>query len=177
MICGAADEFNTTTIAVFDNLLACSTAYNDTPHLTPRPFDVKRDGMVIGEGGGAILLEEYEHAKKRGAPILAEVIGFSCTNNGGDMILPSADGIKRTISTGLANARINPEDVDFVSAHATSTKVGDIIEAQAIQSEYWRRAVRLRPEKLCRPYDERLRSARNYFFTVYDAGRGYCSYD
>jgi 3-oxoacyl-[acyl-carrier-protein] synthase II len=136
MICGAADEFNTTTIAVFDNLLACSTAYNDTPHLTPRPFDVKRDGMVIGEGGGAIMLEEYEHAKKRGAPILAEVIGFSCTNNGGDMILPSADGIKRTISTGLANARINPEDVDFISAHATSTKVGDIIEAQAIHSEY-----------------------------------------
>ncbi|MFH0976524.1 MAG: beta-ketoacyl synthase N-terminal-like domain-containing protein [Spirochaetota bacterium] len=136
MICGAADEYNSTTIAVFDNLLACSTAYNETPELTPRPFDVKRDGMVIGEGAGALLLEEYDHAKKRGARILAEVIGFSCTNNGGDMILPNVDGIRRTIKTGLESAKINPDDVDFISAHATSTKVGDIMEAQAIQAEY-----------------------------------------
>jgi 3-oxoacyl-[acyl-carrier-protein] synthase II len=136
MICGAADEYDTTTIAVFDNLLACSTAYNDRPHMTPRPFDVNRDGLVVGEGAGAVLLEEYEHAKKRGATILAEVIGFSCSNNGGDLILPNADGVRRTIGMGLENARINPGDVDFISAHATSTKVGDIIEAQAIHSEY-----------------------------------------
>lgn len=136
MICGAADEYNTTTIAVFDNLLACSSAYNDTPELTPRPFDVKRDGMVIGEGAGALLLEEYEHAKKRGAQILAEVIGFSCTNNGGDLILPNAAGVKRTIKAGLENAKINSGDVDFISAHATSTKVGDVVEAQAINAEY-----------------------------------------
>jgi 3-oxoacyl-[acyl-carrier-protein] synthase II len=136
MLCGAADEYDLTTVAVFDNLLACSTAYNTTPHLTPRPFDVKRDGMVIGEGAGAVMLEEYEHAKKRGAEILAELIGFSCTNNGGDLILPNAAGVKRAISTGLENARINPENVDFVSAHATSTKAGDTIEAQAIQAEY-----------------------------------------
>jgi 3-oxoacyl-[acyl-carrier-protein] synthase II len=136
MICGAADEYDLTTVAVFDNLLACSTAYNDTPHLTPRPFDVKRDGLVIGEGAGAVLLEEYEHATKRGAPILAEVIGFSCSNNGGDLILPNADGVKRTIKMGLENARINSSDVDFISAHATSTKVGDIVEAQAIHAEY-----------------------------------------
>ena len=136
MICGAADEYNTTTIAVFDNLLACSSAYNDTPELTPRPFDVKRDGMVIGEGAGALLLEEYEHARKRGAQILAEVIGFSCTNNGGDLILPNAAGVKRTIKAGLENAKINSGDVDFISAHATATKVGDIVEAQAINTEY-----------------------------------------
>ena len=136
MICGAADEYDTTTIAVFDNLLACSTAYNDRPHMTPRPFDVKRDGLVVGEGAGAVLLEEYEHAKKRNATILAEVIGFSCSNNGGDLILPNAEGVKRTIKMGLDNARINPGDVDFISAHATATKVGDIVEAQAIHAEY-----------------------------------------
>jgi 3-oxoacyl-[acyl-carrier-protein] synthase II len=136
MICGAADEYDLTTVAVFDNLLACSTAYNDTPHCTPRPFDVKRDGLVVGEGAGAVLLEEYEHAKKRGAVILAEVIGFSCSNNGGDLILPNADGVKRTIRMGLDNARVNPEDIGFISAHATSTKMGDIIEAQAIHAEY-----------------------------------------
>ncbi|TFH43050.1 MAG: 3-oxoacyl-ACP synthase [Chrysiogenales bacterium] len=136
MICGAADEYDTTTVAVFDNLLACSTAYNDTPHLTPRPFDIKRDGLVVGEGAGALLLEDYEHARRRGATILAEVLGFSCSNNGGDLILPNADGVKRTIRMGLDNARINPGDVDFISAHATSTKMGDIVEAQAIGAEY-----------------------------------------
>ena len=136
MICGAADEYDTTTVAVFDNLLACSTAFNETPHLTPRPFDVRRDGLVIGEGAGAVMLEEYEHAKKRGAQILAEVIGFSCSNNGGDLILPNAEGVKRTIKMGLENARINAGDVDLISAHATSTKVGDIVEAQAIHAEY-----------------------------------------
>jgi 3-oxoacyl-[acyl-carrier-protein] synthase II len=136
MICGAADEYDTTTVAVFDNLLACSTAFNETPHLTPRPFDVRRDGLVIGEGAGAVMLEEYEHAKKRGAQILAEVIGFSCSNNGGDLILPNAEGVKRTIQMGLENARINAGDVDLISAHATSTKVGDIVEAQAIHAEY-----------------------------------------
>ncbi|MBP7734839.1 MAG: 3-oxoacyl-ACP synthase [Spirochaetes bacterium] len=136
MICGAADEYDTTTVAVFDNLLACSTAYNDRPHLTPRPFDVKRDGLVVGEGAGAVLLEEYEHAKRRGATILAEVIGFACSSNGGDLILPNADGVKRTIRMGLENARINHDEVGFISAHATSTKVGDVVEAQAIHSEY-----------------------------------------
>jgi 3-oxoacyl-[acyl-carrier-protein] synthase II len=136
MICGAADEYDLTTVAVFDNLLACSTAFNETPHLTPRPFDLRRDGLVIGEGAGAVMLEEYEHAKKRGAQIMAEVIGFACSNNGGDLILPNAEGVKRTIRMGLENARINPGDVDFISAHATATKVGDVVEAQAIHSEY-----------------------------------------
>jgi 3-oxoacyl-[acyl-carrier-protein] synthase II len=93
MVCGGADEYDTTTVAVFDNLLACSTAYNDTPHLTPRPFDSGRDGLVVGEGGGAVLLEEYEFARKRGAVILGEIIGFSCGNNGGDLILPNVEGI------------------------------------------------------------------------------------
>jgi 3-oxoacyl-[acyl-carrier-protein] synthase II len=136
MLCGGADEYDTTTVAVFDNLLACSTEFNDTPHRTPRPFDVKRDGLVVGEGAGALLLEEYEHAKKRGARILGEVIGFSCNNNGGDLILPNLDGIKRTLSLALESAAIHPDEVDFISAHATATKMGDVIEAQAIGSVY-----------------------------------------
>jgi 3-oxoacyl-[acyl-carrier-protein] synthase II len=134
MICGGADEYDTTTVAVFDNLLACSTAFNDTPHLTPRPFEARRDGLVVGEGAGAVLLEEYERAKKRGADILGEVIGFSCNNNGGDLILPNAKGIKETIQLGLESAGISAGDVDFISAHATGTKMGDVIEAQAIHS-------------------------------------------
>jgi 3-oxoacyl-[acyl-carrier-protein] synthase II len=136
MICGGSDEYDTTTVAVFDNLLACSTKFNDTPHLTPRPFDASRDGLVVGEGGGAVLLEEFEFAKKRGANILAEIIGFSCNNNGGDLILPDINGITQTIILGLKDAGIGADEVDFVSAHATGTKMGDIIEAQAIRTVY-----------------------------------------
>ncbi|MBU1902033.1 MAG: 3-oxoacyl-ACP synthase [Proteobacteria bacterium] len=136
MICGGADEYDTTAVAVFDNLLACSTDFNATPHLTPRPFDARRDGLVVGEGAGAIILEEYELAKRRGADILAEVIGFSCNNNGGDLILPNLNGVAQVIRLGLQNARISPDQVDFVSAHATATKMGDIVEAQAIHSVY-----------------------------------------
>ncbi|OQY12568.1 MAG: 3-oxoacyl-ACP synthase [Desulfobacteraceae bacterium 4572_19] len=136
MLCGGADEYDTTTVAVFDNLLACSTDFNDTPSLTPRPFDVKRDGLVVGEGAGTVILEEYESAKKRGANILGEIIGFSCNNNGGDLILPNKDGIIKTIQLGLADAKVNPEDIDFISAHATATKMGDVIEAQAISNVY-----------------------------------------
>ncbi|RUM36401.1 MAG: 3-oxoacyl-ACP synthase [Desulfobulbus sp.] len=136
MLCGGADEYDTTTVAVFDNLLACSVDFNDTPQRTPRPFDADRDGLVVGEGGGAVLLEEYEAARKRGAPILGEVIGFSCNNNGGDLILPNLDGITATLELALADAGITPDDVDLISAHATATKMGDVIEAQAIDTVY-----------------------------------------
>ena len=136
MLCGGADEYDTTTVAVFDNLLACSTAYNDTPWKTPRPFDKDRDGLVVGEGAGALILEEYGIARKRGAPILGEVLGFACANNGGDLILPNNEGIRLTLGMGLENARINADQVDFISAHATATKMGDVIEAQAISAIY-----------------------------------------
>jgi len=136
MLCGGADEYDTTTVAVFDNLLACSTGFNETPHLTPRPFDVSRDGLVVGEGAGAVLLEEYEFARKRGAHILAEVIGFACNNNGGDLILPNLNGITQTIRLCLQDASLPANAVDLVSAHATATKMGDVIEAQAIHAVY-----------------------------------------
>lgn len=136
MVCGGADEYDTTTVAVFDNLLACSTEFNDAPHQTPRPFDQHRDGLVVGEGAGCVLLESYDVAKKRGAEILGEVIGFSCNNNGGDLILPNRDGITDTIRLGLQNAGLAPDEVDFISAHATATKMGDIMEAQAIYTVY-----------------------------------------
>jgi 3-oxoacyl-[acyl-carrier-protein] synthase II len=136
MLCGGADEYDTTTVAVFDNLLACSTQFNDRPYLTPRPFDRQRDGLVVGEGSGAVLLEEYEFAKKRDADILAEIIGFACNNNGGDLILPNLDGITATIQLGLKDAAVAADAVDFISAHGTATKMGDVIEAQAIGRIY-----------------------------------------
>jgi 3-oxoacyl-[acyl-carrier-protein] synthase II len=138
MLCGGADEYDTTTVAVFDNLLACSVAYNDSPEKTPRPFDRKRDGLVVGEGGGAVLLEEFESARKRGATILGEIVGFACNNNGGDLILPNLEGITATLRLALTDAAINPTEVDYVSAHATATKMGDIIESQAIEQVFGR---------------------------------------
>ncbi|WP_028584015.1 beta-ketoacyl-[acyl-carrier-protein] synthase family protein [Desulfogranum mediterraneum] len=136
MLCGGADEYDTTTVAVFDNLLACSVDYNDTPSCTPRPFDAGRDGLVVGEGGGAVLLEEYEAARRRGATILGELVGFGCNNNGGDLILPNLEGITATLRLALDDAALSPGEVDFVSAHATATKMGDVIEAQAIDAVY-----------------------------------------
>ncbi len=136
MLCGGADEYDTTTVAVFDNLLACSVDYNQTPEATPRPFDQKRDGLVVGEGAGIVLLEELESAKARGANILAEVIGFASNNNGGDLILPNLDGITTTLELALKDADIPASKVDFISAHATATKMGDVIEAQAIDTVY-----------------------------------------
>ncbi|MCF8056012.1 MAG: 3-oxoacyl-ACP synthase [Desulfocapsa sp.] len=136
MICGGADEYDTTTVAVFDNLLACSVDYNDTPECTPRPFDSKRDGLVVGEGGAAVLLEDYDSAKARGANIIGEIIGFACNNNGGDLILPNLDGITATLHLALEDANIKPADVGFISAHATATKMGDVIESQAIDKVY-----------------------------------------
>ncbi|MEN6623432.1 MAG: beta-ketoacyl synthase N-terminal-like domain-containing protein [Smithella sp.] len=136
MLCGGADEYDAVTVAVFDNLLACSTAFNSDPQRTPRPFDKLRDGLVVAEGAGAVMLEEYEFARRRGAEILAEVIGFACNNNGGDLILPNLNGISNTLKLGVENAKINPDEVDLISAHATATKMGDIIEAQAINNTF-----------------------------------------
>jgi 3-oxoacyl-[acyl-carrier-protein] synthase II len=139
MICGGADEYDTTTVAVFDNLLACSTAFNATPSRTPRPFDAERDGLVVGEGAGAVLLEDYDSARRRGADILGEVVGFGCNNNGGDLIFPNVDGITTTLRIALEDAHLDPGDVDFISAHATATKMGDVIEAQAIRKVFGER--------------------------------------
>ncbi len=136
MLCGGADEYDTTTLFVLDNLLATSIGFNDSPELTPRPFDKRRDGLVVAEGGGILLLEDYDFAKKRGANILAEIIGFSCGNNGGNMVNPSLEGIENTLKTGLDNAKLNPDQVDYISAHATATYIGDIVESQAIYSLY-----------------------------------------
>ncbi len=136
MVCGGADEYDTTTVAVFDNLLACSTRFNDSPSKTPRPFDVERDGLVVGEGAAALVLEELDHAKRRGATILAEVIGFGCSNNGGDLILPNAEGVRRTLMLALKDAQLAPDDVDLISAHATATPIGDVVEARAIHEVY-----------------------------------------
>lgn len=131
MICGGAEELCPTEAAVFDTLFATSTL-NDTPELTPRPFDRDRDGLVIGEGACTLVLEELEHARARGAHIYAEVIGYATNCDGAHITQPCVDSISRVLEASLKNAGIQAEDIGYVSAHGTATERGDIAESQAV---------------------------------------------
>ena len=130
MIAGGAEEFSPTQVAVFDTLYATSTK-NDTPTLTPAPFDKDRDGLVIGEGAGTLILEEYEHAKKRGAPILAEIVGFGSNTDGVHITQPTPETMQLSLKAALKNASLNAEDIGYINAHGTATQQGDIAESQA----------------------------------------------
>ncbi|MCP4267206.1 MAG: beta-ketoacyl-[acyl-carrier-protein] synthase family protein, partial [Candidatus Brocadiaceae bacterium] len=132
LLCGGAEELHPIVTGTFDILYATSTHYNDTPSLSPRPFDKKRDGLVCGEGAGVLLLEEYEHAIQRDAPIYGEVIGYSTCGSGAHVSQSSREGMRSCMKDALTDAQLKPEDVDYVSAHATATLQGDQAEAAAI---------------------------------------------
>ena len=130
MVAGGAEELCATEAVVFDTLYATSTR-NDQPELTPRPFDRDRDGLVIGEGAGTLILEEYEHAKARGAHIYAELVGFGTNSDGMHVTQPEADTIQAAIEQALHDAGLEPERIGYVSAHATATERGDVAESRA----------------------------------------------
>ena len=109
MLCGGADEYDTTTVAVFDNLLACSTAFNDRPQCTPRPFDVSVTDSSSGRAPGRCCWRNTNRPRQRGAAILGEVVGFACNNNGGDLILPNRAGISETLRIGLEDAALTAD--------------------------------------------------------------------
>lgn len=114
---------------------ALSTAYNDTPEKASRPFDKGRDGFVIGEGAGIVVLEEYEHAKKRGAKIYAEVVGYGLSGDAYHVTSPAEDGDGgfRAMKAAMKRANVGPEDIQYINAHGTSTPLGDDIELGAIK--------------------------------------------
>lgn len=132
MLCGGADEFHPLTSGTFDIMNAASTAFNDSPTRTPRPFDRDRDGIVCGEGSGVLLLESLESAQIRGAHILAEIIGFATNSDPGSIANPNATSIAECMSLALDDAQVNKEQVDYINAHATATEQGDIAECEAI---------------------------------------------
>jgi|MGYP001268923312 3-oxoacyl-[acyl-carrier-protein] synthase II len=130
MVAGGAEEFSVTQVAVFDTLFATSLC-NDRPHLAPRPFDKDRDGLVIGEGACTLILEEYEHARARGATILGEVVGFATNSDGTHITDPRSETMAEAMGQALADARLGPEQITYVNAHGTATTKGDIAESQA----------------------------------------------
>ncbi len=135
MITGGAEEFHPIDAAVFDVMFATSTR-NDAPATTPRPFDVDRDGLVVGEGAGTLILESLERALERGAPIYAEVLGYATNCDGMHVTNPDAEGMKRVMEEALRDAAIGPDDVDYVNAHGTATEAGDIAESLATSAVF-----------------------------------------
>ena len=130
MLAGGAEELDATEAAVFDTLFATSTR-NDTPHLTPRPFDAKRDGLVLGEGAGTLVLEELEHALARGAKIHAELLGWGTNSDGTHVTHPNAATMAQAMRLALVDARLTPDSIGYVNAHGTATEQGDLAESQA----------------------------------------------
>jgi len=130
MIAGGAEELCATEAAVFDTLFATSTR-NDAPHTTPRPFDGTRDGLVIGEGAGTLILEELEHAQARGARIYAELVGFGTNSDGCHVTQPNAATMQEAMRLALEDAGLEPGAIGYVNAHGTATAHGDIAETQA----------------------------------------------
>ena len=130
MLAGGAEELSAASAAVFDTLFATSTR-NDAPSLTPRPFDRARDGLVVGEGAATLVLEEYEHAKARGARILAEIVGYGTNADGSHITQPERETMAVAMRLALADASLPPTAIGYVSAHGTATDRGDIAETQA----------------------------------------------
>jgi len=130
---GGGEELDWALSAMFDAMPALSSKFNSTPEKASRPYDANRDGFVIAGGGGAIVLEEYEHAKARGAKIYAELTGYGATSDGYDMVQPSGEGATRCMNMALKTTRNKP---DYINTHGTSTPVGDVKELEAIKETF-----------------------------------------
>lgn len=135
MIAGGAEEIHPTQVGVFDALYATSTK-NSAPKTTPRPFDKERDGLVIGEGAGTLILEEYESAIKRGAKIYAEIAGFATNTDGDHITNPNKDKMADVMKLALKSANLKPSDIGYINAHGTGTINGDIAESKAVEEVF-----------------------------------------
>ncbi len=130
---GGSDEEHWTQTSMFDAMGALSTRFNDIPERASRPYDLNRDGFVVANGAGMVVLEELEHARKRGANIYAEVVGYGATADGHEMVAPSGEGAVRCMAMALDMAA---SPVDYINAHGTSTPIGDLVELRAIRKVF-----------------------------------------
>lgn len=131
IVCGGAQEANLYGVAAFDGIQSFSVR-EDAPEKASRPFDADRDGLVPGGGAATLIVESYEHALKRGAPILAEIVSWGFSGNGDHISTPNVEGPARSLELCLQHGGVNPRQIGYVNAHATSTRIGDAREAQAI---------------------------------------------
>jgi len=146
VVCGGAQEVNPFSIGSFDGISAFSVR-EDEPTKASRPFDRDRDGLVPGGGAATVIIEEYEHAVKRGAPILAEVLGYGFSSNGDHISSPNVEGPSRSLQMAIKRAGIDIREIGYVNAHATSTHVGDAQEAKAISNIFGERTVEVTSTK------------------------------
>ena len=135
IICGGAQETNKYSMASFDGLGVFSVRENE-PQKASRPFDKDRDGLIPSGGGATLILENYETAVKRGAPIIAEILGYGFSSNGGHISTPNVEGPATAMQRALKMSGLKPEDIEYINAHATSTPIGDINEAKAIHQVF-----------------------------------------
>jgi len=133
MFAGGGEEIHWAMTCQFDAMGALSTKFNETPQSASRPYDTDRDGFVIAGGGGILVLEEYEHAKARGAKIVAELIGYGVTSDGADMVAPSGEGAVRCMQMAMNNI---DKPIDYLNTHGTSTPLGDVTELEAVRSVF-----------------------------------------
>jgi 3-oxoacyl-[acyl-carrier-protein] synthase II len=129
MLAGGAEEFSVASAAVFDTLFAASCR-NDSPESTPRPFDSARDGLVVGEGAATLVLEDYEHARARGARMYAEIVGFACNSDGSHVTQPEQATMARVMRQALDDAGLSAAEIGYVNGHGTATDRGDVAETQ-----------------------------------------------
>ncbi|HFC8514073.1 TPA: beta-ketoacyl-ACP synthase [Neisseria lactamica] len=135
MLAGGGEEFCPSEVYVFDSLYAASRR-NGEPEKTPRPYDVNRDGLVIGEGAGIFVLEELEHAKRRGAKIYAELVGYGANSDGSHVTQPQKDTMQKCMELALQDAGITPDKIGYVNGHGTATEKGDIAETLATEAVF-----------------------------------------
>lgn len=144
MFAGGGEEEHWTLSCLFDAMGAMSSKYNDKPETASRAYDASRDGFVIAGGGGMLVLEEYEHARKRGAKIYAEVVGYGATSDGYDMVAPSGEGAARCMQIAMATV---DTPIDYINAHGTSTPVGDVAELKAVREVFGDKAPKISSTK------------------------------
>lgn len=135
MLAGGGEEFCPSEVYVFDSLYAASRR-NGEPEKTPRPYDANRDGLVIGEGAGIFVLEELEHAKRRGAKIYAELVGYGANSDGSHVTQPQKDTMQKCMELALQDAGITPDKIGYVNGHGTATEKGDIAETLATEAVF-----------------------------------------
>jgi 3-oxoacyl-[acyl-carrier-protein] synthase-1 len=172
IICGGAQEINWESMCSFDALGAFSTRV-DAPETACRPFDANRDGLVPSGGAAAIILERYDLAKQRGAKILGKIISYGFSSDGQHISSPSKDGLRSAMQNAINNAKLKPADIDFISAHATSTLVGDSVEATSISDIFGNRTPWISSFKSMTGHELWMTGASSVVYSVIMAQQGF----